>query len=387
MSLKATTWALYDAPKDIDATEFRILMIIADNCDENGKGFYYSMSKLAQFTGVSVRSAQRHLQVLKDRGLIVDGDQRIVAYLPANKRPRVYNLNMTTNSSERPYSGMGSSSMPVEPVLEAAEVDEWSDSEFDELVEASESSEVDTESTSHAGNESDNSSSESNICSNGGDNLTPQDIFLDSSRGDTGVSLGCHRGDSMLSPKPYKPIKPIKPREGARAKNENSKLDSTSVANSSRPVRRSSATSVLESDYDPASDSEAIQLAYLAGVELATAFAAFKDYYTASGKRFSDWGAKFRLWLRREKTYTTPATATHLPVAHASSPSRLVSTNNRNYHTTSGVFADSTRKLLSAPEFGLSMSQKEQLFAQALNIMINTSDVAKVREFIVEKIS
>ena len=87
MSLRATTWALYEAPKDIDAVEFRILMIIADNCDENGQGFAYSVQRLADLTGVSKRTVQSRLRSLTARSLLTDGNQDIVAYLPGNKRP------------------------------------------------------------------------------------------------------------------------------------------------------------------------------------------------------------------------------------------------------------------------------------------------------------
>lgn len=246
MSLRASTWALYEAPKDIDAIEFRILMIIADNCDDNGKGFAFSVQKLADLASISKRTAQLRLQSLKKRGLIVDGNQRLVSYLPSNKRPNVYNLDMTIIEKHH--------------------------------VQAN---------THNAAAEFLDTHTNPDDIENGGAESAPPKHNPDSlgcSRGAVGVQLGCSWGAHMHAPDPIETIETNKPREYALAKN--AKIP------------------ISEFSYTPQDDDQATRLAREAHVDVCDAYKKFKNYYSARNTKRVDWQAQFHLWLRREKLYT-----------------------------------------------------------------------------------
>lgn len=94
MSLQATTWALYDATRDLDANEFRLLMVMADMADQNGRNIYPSAATLADLCGVTTRTIRTKLASLEAKGLIIRDDQSILAHIPANRRPVAWRLNM-----------------------------------------------------------------------------------------------------------------------------------------------------------------------------------------------------------------------------------------------------------------------------------------------------
>lgn len=95
MSLRALTWAIYDiAPNLTDASAYRILLVLADEADNDGRGVYLSSATIAERTGLSQRTVATKLKELEAMGIIRRGDQNLVAYLPANRRPVVRDLNM-----------------------------------------------------------------------------------------------------------------------------------------------------------------------------------------------------------------------------------------------------------------------------------------------------
>lgn len=98
MSLRALTWTIYDiAPTLTDASAYRILLVLADEADNDGRGVYLSAATIAERTGLSPRTVATKLKDLETMGITRRGDQSIVAYLPANRRPIVRDLNMTTD--------------------------------------------------------------------------------------------------------------------------------------------------------------------------------------------------------------------------------------------------------------------------------------------------
>lgn len=98
MSLRALTWAIYDiAPTLTDASAYRILLVLADEADNDGRGVYLSAATIAERTGLSPRTVATKLKDLETMGITRRGDQSIVAYLPANRRPIVRDLNITTD--------------------------------------------------------------------------------------------------------------------------------------------------------------------------------------------------------------------------------------------------------------------------------------------------
>lgn len=101
MSTEAVTWV---KNLDFDACAigpFRVLLILAEHANTEGKRSWRSKRKIAVTLGVSERSVQRWYKELIAAGLIVPGDQAYVAHIPANQRPVVYNLCMTRSTALR----------------------------------------------------------------------------------------------------------------------------------------------------------------------------------------------------------------------------------------------------------------------------------------------
>lgn len=93
MSLQALTWVIYEVASDIKYSDFRVLLILADMADQQGRGAYPSRSTIGRLAGCSVRTVSYALKSLEASGLISRGDQRIVSNLGRYK-PTVWNLNM-----------------------------------------------------------------------------------------------------------------------------------------------------------------------------------------------------------------------------------------------------------------------------------------------------
>lgn len=95
MSVRATTWALYDVPElapDLDPTARLVLLVLADQVDHMGQGCWTSNRTIALAVGASVRTVQRRLAELRDAGLIKYGDQRLVSHLRSDRKPTVWDL-------------------------------------------------------------------------------------------------------------------------------------------------------------------------------------------------------------------------------------------------------------------------------------------------------
>ena len=113
MSMQATSWALYQAPKNLDANEFRLLMVMSDIAQKDGSRIFHSNETLADLCGVSKRTVIYKLRSLEKRGLIRPGDQRYVSHLPGNHRPKVWDLCMT--ASDDFATGADSASQQTDP--------------------------------------------------------------------------------------------------------------------------------------------------------------------------------------------------------------------------------------------------------------------------------
>ncbi|MER7908256.1 helix-turn-helix domain-containing protein [Streptomyces sp. NPDC096068] len=91
MSVEATVWALKFAPP-MPPQFLGTLLGLADHADAKGRGAYPSIPTLAAYTCKSERSVQRDLKGLREEGLIRAGDESLVAHIPADRRPEVYDL-------------------------------------------------------------------------------------------------------------------------------------------------------------------------------------------------------------------------------------------------------------------------------------------------------
>ena len=91
MSLRATLWALYDAPVD-EQGPLLVLIALADDAADDGTGAAVGRKTLAKAARCSPRSITRYLAFLEDSGVITPGDQRAVAHIRGDRRPTVYDL-------------------------------------------------------------------------------------------------------------------------------------------------------------------------------------------------------------------------------------------------------------------------------------------------------
>lgn len=94
MSMKALEWAMYDVPAEmVKGALLRILLLLADHADTQGRGAFPSQKRIVALTGYSRRTIQNGLHDLEKAGLIRRGDQRITEHL-GKYRPIVWDLTM-----------------------------------------------------------------------------------------------------------------------------------------------------------------------------------------------------------------------------------------------------------------------------------------------------
>ena len=94
MSMKALEWAMYQVPAEmVKGALLRILLLLADHADTQGRGAFPSQKRIVALTGYSRRTIQNGLHDLEAAGLIRRGDQRITEHL-GKYRPIVWDLTM-----------------------------------------------------------------------------------------------------------------------------------------------------------------------------------------------------------------------------------------------------------------------------------------------------
>lgn len=87
---RAMAWVIDDAPVPVHL--FPTLMVIARRCDDRGRGSYQSVPTIAGKTGKSQDQVKRDIRELKKLGLLLPGDEALVAHLEMWKRPSVYDI-------------------------------------------------------------------------------------------------------------------------------------------------------------------------------------------------------------------------------------------------------------------------------------------------------
>lgn len=117
VSLVSMVWALKEAPVPNDPVAHLVLIAYADHAQDDGTAAWPSVAKVAGYARCTPRTVQTKLRLLIGWGLMRHGDQRLVAHLPANRRPVVYDLVMDTDST--PASADGSQA-PADALGEAA---------------------------------------------------------------------------------------------------------------------------------------------------------------------------------------------------------------------------------------------------------------------------
>ncbi|MGW4154119.1 helix-turn-helix domain-containing protein [Micromonospora chersina] len=93
MSIEAVAWALSEAP-DVPPSALAVLIGLANHAHANGRAAFPSQERLAFYARKSVRTVRNDLAELARLGLIRRGDQRHAIFLPADRRPVVWDLAM-----------------------------------------------------------------------------------------------------------------------------------------------------------------------------------------------------------------------------------------------------------------------------------------------------
>lgn len=119
MSLRAMIWVLEESGIH-EHGDFRLMIALADRAHDDGTAAWPSVGWLAKRVCRTNRSVLRGLDRLKEQGLIRPGDQALVSHLPANRRPVVYDLIMTTVRGDKtvtsdPVRGDSSDHLGVTP--------------------------------------------------------------------------------------------------------------------------------------------------------------------------------------------------------------------------------------------------------------------------------
>lgn len=104
MSLEAMVWALTKAPV-ADPVARLVLVGLANHAGPDGAGAWPKQATLAEYVGVSTRTVRTKLRLLEDVGVIRPGDQRTVAHISADRRPTVWDLQMTAEKRAEDVSG------------------------------------------------------------------------------------------------------------------------------------------------------------------------------------------------------------------------------------------------------------------------------------------
>lgn len=91
MAISVMNWVLEEAP-DLPAHCFGVLMALASKAREDGTAAYAGQQWLAVRTRKTDRSVRADLATLEEAKLIRRGDQSIVAHIPADEQPIVWDL-------------------------------------------------------------------------------------------------------------------------------------------------------------------------------------------------------------------------------------------------------------------------------------------------------
>ena len=100
MSLKAMIWVMEDAPVSSHA-ELAVLYALADRANDDGTAAWPSQAWISERARCSIRTVRRHLASLEASGVISRGDQRLVGHLPGNRRPFVWDLDMSLTREDQ----------------------------------------------------------------------------------------------------------------------------------------------------------------------------------------------------------------------------------------------------------------------------------------------
>lgn len=94
MSIRCVSWALNEAPVE-EPVQVLVLIAMSERANDDGTNAYQSKATIARKARISTRTAQRVMSQLESLGLIVRGNQAAADHFPPNRRPVVYDLQLS----------------------------------------------------------------------------------------------------------------------------------------------------------------------------------------------------------------------------------------------------------------------------------------------------
>lgn len=93
MSFEAILWAMRSAPV-ADAGEWAVLVVMAESADSDGCNAYQSRKTIGDMPKLDQKTVGLKQAAMEARGVIVRGDQSVVAHIPADRRPVNWDLQI-----------------------------------------------------------------------------------------------------------------------------------------------------------------------------------------------------------------------------------------------------------------------------------------------------
>lgn len=94
-------WVLEDAPVE-NHGELAVLYALAERANDDGTCSWPSQDWIAFRARCTDRTVRNHLRALESRGVIRKGDPRFVDHLRPDRRPTVWDLNLSAKRAENP---------------------------------------------------------------------------------------------------------------------------------------------------------------------------------------------------------------------------------------------------------------------------------------------
>jgi hypothetical protein len=101
MSIEASSFVLSLSMGRGNGLRKLILLGFANHAHKHGRGAYPSTQSIADYAECDVRTVQRHVGWLLERGHLHEGDQRMVDHLDPRYRPIVYDVAMSDEQIEQ----------------------------------------------------------------------------------------------------------------------------------------------------------------------------------------------------------------------------------------------------------------------------------------------
>lgn len=110
MSVQAIAWALEEAPLS-KGSHLPVLLALANQADADGKHAFPGHATIAWESRKSTAQVRKDLAAMEADGVIRRGNQAVVSYIAADRRPVVWDLamerkrDMSKRPTKRPASG------------------------------------------------------------------------------------------------------------------------------------------------------------------------------------------------------------------------------------------------------------------------------------------